>query len=351
MNYINKAKLCETGLSEAHYLLSAVCKLTLTGTWEIPLKESKGCALEAVNISEEARFITGYSNLSVPAKSYFSEVIPLEDQKKMQEAFDEALKTHSAYSIKYRLIHQGISERILYQHGELFFDIYNKEPVKMLCICCDITEHQKEYDLATNDGGDRAAFITSHTLRAPLSNIIGLSDMLNEMSFELPGSERIKELLLAIGEQVKHLDKAVHSLSDLMSKTSNTNFEHKILLNVKELILIDDEPLANKIHSRLIGLVSAETLVTSFTDPIAAMHFLKKNSSDILVLLDINMPEMNGWECLDYMKKNNINTNVIILSSSINPQDRQKASGYQNVKGFLNKPITKDSIKWLLNLA
>jgi len=121
----------------------------------------------------------------------------------------------------------------------------------------------------------------------------------------------------------------------------------KALVKVEELVLIDDELLANKIHSRLIGSVNHKIPLTSFTDPLRGIEYLKKNPSGILLLLDINMPVMSGWDCLEFMKKNNIDTKVVILSSSINPIDRQRAMEYSNVTGFLNKPLTKETISQL----
>lgn len=348
MKYIDNAWLNEDKFREANYLLSTVCKLTLTGTFEIPLKENQGYALEAENLSEEACFITGYTDQAMPARNYFQKVIPFEDQKKMQEAFDEAVRTNSVYNIKYRLRLRENIERILYQRGEVFFAGDNKEPVKMLCICCDITEYQKEYNMGDSPE-DELIFIASHKLRAPLTNIIGISNILNDLSLELAGTEKIRELLWSIGEQAKHLDRAVHDLNELLSKTNKTQFTNKTLINVKELVLIDDEPLANKIHSRLIGSVNGEIQVTVFTDPAKGMNYLRENNSVGLLLLDINMPEMNAWDCLEFAKANNIDVNVIILSSSINPQDREKASEFNNVIGFLNKPLTKENIHWLLS--
>ena len=117
---------------------------------------------------------------------------------------------------------------------------------------------------------------------------------------------------------------------------------------LKELILIDDEPLSNRIHSRLIESIDSEVSITCFTEPVAAMAHLKNQHPSALILLDINMPLMNAWDCLEYFNNNNIQNDVVILSSSINPQDNERASRYQSVKGFFNKPLTKDNIRLLL---
>ena len=71
-----------------------------------------------------------------------------------------------------------------------------------------------------------------------------------------------------------------------------------------------------------------------------------------LILLDINMPIMDGWEFLDEFSNLTYSKDisVIILTSSINPEDREKAKKYKDVKGFMSKPITKDKLDQILEL-
>jgi CheY-like chemotaxis protein len=61
------------------------------------------------------------------------------------------------------------------------------------------------------------------------------------------------------------------------------------------------------------------------------------------------MPVMNGWEFLDLFKENFLNefsqTKVIILSSTIDPSDYQKAKQYEMVSHFLSKPITVEMLQ------
>lgn len=69
-----------------------------------------------------------------------------------------------------------------------------------------------------------------------------------------------------------------------------------------------------------------------------------------LILLDINMPVMNGWDFLNqYLEKNQHRKDkIIMLSSSIDFQDQQKAKKYDCVEGFIEKPLTPDKFKNLL---
>jgi CheY-like chemotaxis protein len=75
-----------------------------------------------------------------------------------------------------------------------------------------------------------------------------------------------------------------------------------------------------------------------------------KKSPD-LIFLDLNMPVMGGWEFLDHFNSSNYSefntTKVIILSSTIDPQDIEKAKTYSIVMDFLSKPITPSMIEYL----
>jgi len=118
---------------------------------------------------------------------------------------------------------------------------------------------------------------------------------------------------------------------------------------VKEIILIDDEPLINRIHTVLIRSAKPDQLLTAFTDPTLGFEYVRDYIGNRLVLLDINMPTMNAWDFLNALAENGVTVDVIILSSSINPEDKIKAISYKNVKAFLNKPLSKENIKKLID--
>lgn len=68
-----------------------------------------------------------------------------------------------------------------------------------------------------------------------------------------------------------------------------------------------------------------------------------------LILLDLDMPIMDGWEFLDALALLPVaeQTCVFILTSSIHPADREKAKHYSVVKGFLSKPLDDSSVAWM----
>ena len=67
-----------------------------------------------------------------------------------------------------------------------------------------------------------------------------------------------------------------------------------------------------------------------------------------MIFLDINMPGMNGWELLEAYEKLNKRNNgllvVVMLTTSLNPDDRTKAVRLGYVGDFINKPLNTDKV-------
>jgi CheY-like chemotaxis protein len=118
------------------------------------------------------------------------------------------------------------------------------------------------------------------------------------------------------------------------------------------IILVDDDPINNLINKRLISKMDVAEKVEEFLEAEKALQRLKQMASNekVLILLDINMPVMNGWDFLNFYHENftDRNDKIIMLSSSIDFQDRLKANSYARVNGFIEKPLTPDKLKTVL---
>lgn len=106
--------------------------------------------------------------------------------------------------------------------------------------------------------------------------------------------------------------------------------------------MIDDNELDLLISRKLISKQDKSLAFTEFSSATAAINFLKEQGKvdfDI-ILLDLNMPEMNGWEFLDeYQKLDTPKASVYILTSSLDTRDKLKSKDYDVVKGYFDKPL------------
>ncbi len=72
-----------------------------------------------------------------------------------------------------------------------------------------------------------------------------------------------------------------------------------------------------------------------------------------MILLDLNMPQMDGWEFLDAFGTLPLaqeEVRVFILTSSIQPTDIEKSTQYKEVKGYFSKPLGKVNVRRMQSL-
>jgi CheY-like chemotaxis protein len=110
-----------------------------------------------------------------------------------------------------------------------------------------------------------------------------------------------------------------------------------------KVVLVDDEQITNFITRRLLKQIDAEMDIVDYTDPFNAIKEIPGQAPEY-IFLDLNMPDMNGWQFLDKMAEQGIPNKVIILSSSVSAIDEARAKQYKNVVAFIQKPTRKESL-------
>lgn len=130
-------------------------------------------------------------------------------------------------------------------------------------------------------------------------------------------------------------------------------------MSKKRFFIIDDDAFNNKVCTKIIKTLFPESEVIAFTDPeIGLAYFGKEYTADsaysnTILLLDINMPDMTGWEFLDEYEKLTDEVKkdiaIFILSSSINPVDIEKTKHYRCID-FISKPLTNSGLKAAVSL-
>ncbi|GLB49177.1 response regulator [Neptunitalea lumnitzerae] len=127
--------------------------------------------------------------------------------------------------------------------------------------------------------------------------------------------------------------------------------------DLRHVLLVDDDPATNFINRKIITDSGCADIITTVTSAEAALEFLvstkesEKDQPD-LILLDINMPGMNGWEFLEEYKdldeEQKAKIVIVMLTTSLNPDDEERARKNPLVNGFKNKPLNPIAIKDIL---
>ncbi|MDO7742232.1 MAG: response regulator [Pedobacter sp.] len=126
------------------------------------------------------------------------------------------------------------------------------------------------------------------------------------------------------------------------------------------ILLIDDDTPTNFLHSIIIKRAGIDAIVQTHTSAIDALAYLtstgpyegKKMIQPGIIFLDINMPAMNGWDFLDEYGKlpeeQKAKITIIMLTTSLNPSDRERAESYEDVVTYLHKPLILKNLQELI---
>ena len=126
-----------------------------------------------------------------------------------------------------------------------------------------------------------------------------------------------------------------------------------------KILCVDDDPITLMLCRKVVERVEFDKEIITANNGEEAIKYFdtlfeerKTNDAIVypkLVLLDLNMPIMDGWEFLEcYISKEYHtifdSTRFIVLSSSIDPYDINRSKTYPII-GFLSKPVTKDMLE------
>jgi CheY-like chemotaxis protein len=124
------------------------------------------------------------------------------------------------------------------------------------------------------------------------------------------------------------------------------------------ILLIDDDEIFIFLTRNIIEATGKAKNIVVKQSAAAAIELLDKKASDPgalpdMILLDLNMPEMNGWDFLQHyqqlMKKMAKVPRLYVVSSSISDSDSERAMKIKGVTGFITKPLRKELIDTILS--
>ena len=122
-------------------------------------------------------------------------------------------------------------------------------------------------------------------------------------------------------------------------------------------IIIDNDPVNNLLCTLTIKDVQDTAEIQTFNFPVKGFKYLAKEyantTNPTVLLLDINMPTWSGWDFLDNFEKLDDKIKkqikIYILSSSIDANDKQRASENKNVVDYIEKPLSEKRVFAMLD--
>jgi CheY-like chemotaxis protein len=118
----------------------------------------------------------------------------------------------------------------------------------------------------------------------------------------------------------------------------------------KPLTVIDDDEISHFIFRALMNQIKPEISVEAFIRAQDVLAQIQTGSfCSKAIVLDINMPNMTGWEFLIELEKINYPIPVYMLTSSSDVKDRNNMAKFKNVVGYFLKPLTPGDLMKILD--
>jgi CheY-like chemotaxis protein len=322
-------------------------------------------------LSQNALFLANQANQSFTFfndhfANFFSENNTLEESIAFEKLY--AIAHEDDRHLLHKLLASSIDQSLVNEDGEniRFFckkgicRVFNLRCTKLADaaddysitgILTDVTDllwfeqQQKKSDKTFRE----LSFITSHELRHEYAKIQSIIQMLDNV---LISENERNEMIAASRQSIQVINSTIFKINHKLSFNQTDGYFdfYKKNHQYKKIILIDDDGLTNTINKRIIQLVNNTIEVVVFTDIEAAETFLitADQSGEYLILLDVNFPFSSGWEFLENYQQFHIQSKVIVLSSSIDTYDRDKARKYPMVVDYITKPLSLEMVKEML---
>lgn len=125
---------------------------------------------------------------------------------------------------------------------------------------------------------------------------------------------------------------------------------------MKTILVIDDDPIYQLLVRKMLGKIGEGHIVKAFLNISDYLNeifdILKNESNQIIILLDINIPGMSGWDFLEEYLAADFNKDhikVYLVSSSVDREDHEKSLNNQNIIKFYSKPLYTADFELILN--
>lgn len=124
-------------------------------------------------------------------------------------------------------------------------------------------------------------------------------------------------------------------------------------------LLVEDDQIFLFLHEHMIKIADPSATIMTMQSSIKAVEYLEEliqsgQRMPDCILVDLNMPEMNGFQFLEYCNQHIAGpmslTHIYMVTSSLYESDREKALSFSFIKGFREKPLSREIVSEMLAL-
>ncbi len=300
-----------------------------------------------LDINAQAEKLLGYHRLELLNKSLLQLVVNPEEFKQRLDFLEPGFE--SAIKIEIQMIPKnGAKIWVECLINKLNIESKNNCLITLKNITPYIELEKKFAD--TQKRISDFGFLTSHTLRLPIANIIGLSSLFDEEGMD---QENKNELISNLKTSALQLNEAVHQLNNVIHSLKYFNEKstfYKTGRRPNLIMLVDDDLINNYVNRKLIQKFDERITVIDLSSGQQAISKLQSGIilPDIL-FLDLSMPIFDGWRFLDELQKQPIqDCRVILLCTSISSNDIIRAGNYPFVVDIVEKPLSLEKLQALI---
>jgi CheY-like chemotaxis protein len=118
---------------------------------------------------------------------------------------------------------------------------------------------------------------------------------------------------------------------------------------LKKILLVDDDPAANYLSKELLQNLHAAQKIETAENVLRALKMISQGDCPDVIFVDIKMPGLDGFDFLDKLKSLAFSKKikVVMLTSSVRPEDKLRAFSYKLVVDYLEKPLTVEKVKMI----
>lgn len=125
---------------------------------------------------------------------------------------------------------------------------------------------------------------------------------------------------------------------------------------ISSVLLVDDDAISNFLNARLLKGMQVTDNIKVTSNGEEALRFIIREKAESrplpeLILLDINMPVMNGFEFLEAFREiadDAPRPVIVILTTSTNNRDFEQLQQYAEVEISLSKPLTEENLQYII---